>query len=227
MNKAWILWLLMILGSEMALAQMPQNAQKRPPSNSATNSVAKPVASPASAVRSTLPRPQNKRLVESTSKWSSVMTLGMDLRAERDQEQSTLPRIWPSIALGLGWKPWMGLLEYSTFTESSGNATLNIERKVETLLLWGQWSVREENWVIEPYFGLGLGGYRTSAELDLYGQRVGANSQWIEHAAGAMGLRWTSVSPVYASIEGRVHMNRELDPNPTLSALLRIGFILE
>lgn len=211
MKRMWVL-LLVMTTTEWATARPLTNAPK--------------LAESSVAPRSSQPL-RNARTVTPASKFSSVMTLGMDLRAERDQEQSTLPRAWPTMALGLGWKPWMGLLEYSTFTESSGNATLNVERKVETLLLWGQWSVREDAWNIEPYFGLGLGGYRSSAELDLYGQRTGAGSQWIEHAAGAVGLRWTSISPVYASIEGRVHMNRELDPNPTLSALFKLGFILE
>lgn len=154
------------------------------------------------------------------------VALGMDMRGERNQDQSTLPRTWPTLSLGVGLRPWTGVLEYASFTENSGNSALNVQRKVETLLIWGQWSA-EETWALEPYMAVGLGGYRSSAELALYSQKVTPQSRWIEHAAAALGFRLVNVSPILLAVEGRIHMNRELDPSPTLSGMLKLGFIIE
>lgn len=161
-----------------------------------------------------------------TRDFSALVSLGLDMRGERDQAQSTIPRSWPTLTLGVGMKPWMALLEYASFSENSGNNALNVQRKVETLLLWGHWSP-DEDWIVQPYMGIGFGGYRTSAEMTLYSQRQGAQGKWIEHGAGALGLRLAKLSPFLLAVEGRVHMNRELDPSPTLSGMLKIGFILE
>lgn len=166
------------------------------------------------------------RLEAQKKTFISLVALGVDMRAERDQQQSTTPRSWPSLTLGVGLKPWMGLLEYSSFTERSGNNALNVQRKVETVLLWGQWSA-EENWSLQPYMALGFGGYRTSAELTLYSNKGGSQGRWIEHGAAALGIRFSRLSPIFLAAEGRVHMNRELDPNPTLSGMLKVGFVLE
>lgn len=146
--------------------------------------------------------------------FTALVSVGLDMRGERDQQQSTIPRSWPTLTLGLGLKPWMGLLEYASFSENSGNNALNVQRKVETLLLWGHWSPDEE-WLVQPYMGIGFGGYRTSAEMTLYSQRTGSQGKWIEHGAGALGLRLAKLSPFLLAVEGRVHMNRELDPSPT------------
>lgn len=181
---------------------------------------------PTQTVKAARAVPVVKKTRIKKSDFTGVMTIGVDMRAERDQQQTTLPRTWPTLSLGVGLKPWMGLIEYASFTENSGNETLNVDRKAETLLLWGQWTA-EDSWAIQPYMGLGLGGYRTSADMNLYSERVSAQGKWIEHAAAAVGLRWASITPLYISTEGRVHMNRQLDPNPTLSLVFKIGFILE
>lgn len=170
--------------------------------------------------------PTERRAAAPQRDFTALVSVGLDMRGERDQQQSTIPRSWPTLTLGLGVKPWMGLLEYASFSENSGNNALNVQRKVETLLLWGHWAPDEE-WVVQPYMGIGFGGYRTSAEMTLYSERTGSQGKWIEHGAGALGLRLAQLSPFLLAVEGRVHMNRELDPSPTLSGMLKIGFILE
>lgn len=168
----------------------------------------------------------NKAAAETGEKRFSVMSVGVDYRAERDQNQSALPRAWPTFSFGLGQQPWMLSLEYARFNESSGNATLSVERKAETLILWGQWFA-DEPWPVQPYLGAGLGAYRNSADLNLYTGRTSAQGKWIEHAAGSFGLKLSQISPFWFAVEGRVHMNQELDPSPTVSGFLRFGFVIE
>lgn len=163
---------------------------------------------------------------QASSKFTAMMGYGLDARAERDQEQSVLPRYWHSIVLGAGYKPWMGLFEYSTFNEASGNDTLSVTRKTETALLWLQWHT-EDAWAFRPYIGLGLGGYREVTDSTFYADTRTDQSEWAEHIAGAIGLRWATVSPMWLSIEGRLHSNKYLDPSPMLGLLLRIGLVLE
>lgn len=158
--------------------------------------------------------------------FTAMMSLGIDYRSERDQEQSLSARSWPTLAMGFGLKPWMGILEYGNYNESSGNSTLNVTRKVETVLFWAQWT-SADLWRLQPYVALGLGGYRSSGELNLYGENVATKSNWIEHGAGAIGVRWAKMNPVFFAAEGRVHLNREMDPNPAVSGMFKLGFILE
>lgn len=176
--------------------------------------------------QSTANRPRRLKSKIAKNEFTGLVSVGLDMRGERDQNQSTTPRSWPTLTIGAGLKPWMALLEYASFSENSGNNALNVQRKVETLLLWGQWST-DEAWVVQPYMAVGFGGYRTSAEMTLYTQKTASQGKWIEHGAGALGLRFSKLSPFLLAVEGRVHMNRELDPSPTLSGMLKMGFILE
>lgn len=176
---------------------------------------------------SALPATARRPAPEAKRDFTALVSLGLDLRGERDQQQSTIPRSWPTLTLGLGLKPWLALLEYASFSENSGNNALNVQRKVETLMLWGQWAPDEEDWIVQPYMGVGFGGYRTSADMTLYSERASAQGKWIENGAAALGLRLAKLSPFLLAVEGRVHMNRELDPSPTLSGMIKLGFILE
>ena len=163
---------------------------------------------------------------QANSNFTAMMGYGMDARAERDQNQNVLPRAWHSIMLGAGYKPWMGLFEYAAFNESSGNETLSVARKTETALLWVHWQ-SEDAWQLRPYVGLGLGVYRESTDSTFYADTRTDQSSWTEHVAGAIGIRWAQVTPVWFSLEGRVHSNKYLDPSPMLSGLFRIGIVLE
>lgn len=156
----------------------------------------------------------------------AMMGYGLDARAERDQNQNTLARGWHSVIFGAGYKPWMLSFEYSTFSESSGNDTLSVARKTETALLWFHMHTQDE-WAFRPYIGVGLGGYREGTDSTFYMENREDQSAWTEHVAGSMGLRWAQVAPLWVSLEGRIHSNRYLDPSPMLSALLRIGFVIE
>lgn len=158
--------------------------------------------------------------------FTAVMGYGLDARAERDQGQNTLTRGWHSLMFGAGLDSWLGIFEYSTFTEASGNSTLNVSRKSETALIWAQFHAKDMG-LFDPYIGIGLGGYRDSTESTLYEQVRQDQSAWTEHVGAALGVRWSAISPIWVSLEGRIHSNRYLDPSPMLSALLRVGFVLE
>ena len=164
-------------------------------------------------------------LVFAEQGFTAMMGYGAEARAERTQDQNIAARGWQSIILGAGVKPWLGLFEYSAFSERSGNDTLAVLRKSETALLWVQWHTEDE-WTFRPYIGLGLGGARDVTDSTFYSTTRVDQSAWTEHVSAAIGLRWAGASPVWVSLEGRIHSNKYLDPSPMLSALLRIGFVV-
>lgn len=170
--------------------------------------------------------PSLSAVASENNHFTAVMGYGLDARAERDQGQNTLTRSWHSLMFGAGLDNWLGIFEYSTFTEASGNSTLSVSRKSETALIWAQFHAKDMG-LFDPYIGIGFGGYRDSTESTLYEQVRQDQSAWTEHVGAALGVRWSAISPIWVSIEGRIHSNKYLDPSPMLSALLRIGFVLE
>lgn len=100
----------------------------------------------------------------------AFMGYGLDARGERSQDQSVLARPYHSVVLGFARGPWLTSLEYGTFSESSGNETLSVERQAETVLWWNSWRA-EDLRIVQPYMGLGVGASRDKAESLLFSNR--------------------------------------------------------
>lgn len=176
---------------------------------------------------STAPAPAKNTWAARAHDYFGLMSLGLDLRMERDQEQGTQVRSSPSISLGLGYKHYLGLIEYSQSQDNTGgNATLDVSHSSETAMLWGQLHTEDE-WKFRPFFGFGLGAYRESATSEFYQQSQTDQGAWRDIYGAAFGFRWAGYSPFWLSIEGRVLINQNFDPNPTVAGLVRIGFVLE
>ena len=164
---------------------------------------------------------------DSSSKIFGVMTLGLDARNERGQDQDSVIRQSPSISMGLGQKPFLGLLEYTRYEDGQGgNQTLSVRRQAETAMAWFQWHA-DEAWAFRPFIGLGLGAHREAAETRLYNALRRDEGAWNEAGAGSFGLRLAAFSPVWLSLEGRLLFTSEMDPNPTVGGVLRFGFVME
>lgn len=157
----------------------------------------------------------------------AVMTLGLDVRGELDEEQNSVFRQKPAMAMGLGYASWLGLLEYGQLTgDPVGNSALSLRKISEDVMLWGQW-IAEENWTFKPFFGFGLGAQRESAETKLYQSIRRDDGVWRELYGAAFGIRLADLSPLWISLEGRVLYGQGLEPSPTVGGMLRFGFVLE
>lgn len=167
-----------------------------------------------------------KFVLEERGYWG-MMGLAVDARIQRDQDQNTDTIQAPSFSVGVGYKSALGILEYVTFDQArQGNEALNVRRSSESAMIWGQYFTDDE-WLFRPYFGIGLGGFRQAAVTEFLSEKREDRGLWNEIYGGAFGFRWASFSPVWLTLEGRVLFSREIDPSPTLGALLKIGFVLE
>jgi len=152
-----------------------------------------------------------------------LLLAGYDTRFERAEDQSTKANSAVNDAFGLTYDHWIGLIEYASFTGSSGNASLSFNRQLESALAWVYWRPLDST-LLSPYVGAGLGGIRQSVTTTLYGDSDQDRGTWDLTGAGAFGLRLFPRSVFWLSLEGRVYKNPYIDPDPQLGALLRLGF---
>ncbi|MBX2994388.1 MAG: outer membrane beta-barrel protein [Bdellovibrionaceae bacterium] len=174
--------------------------------------------------RSDLQRPKVGSKAEFSRK-GAVFMLGYDVRFERNQEQEIRQRPMMNIAGGMEWSPWMGLLEYTSFKEATADGSVSIDRKVETLYAWAYWQPTEFN-LITPFLGGGVGAMKTQVTTNLGGASDEDSSPWQMGLGASLGVRFWPRSHLWLSAEGRVYKSQQLDPDPMLGGLVRLGFVI-
>lgn len=158
------------------------------------------------------------------SAWSPVLQLGLDMRFERDEDQTTKMRSIPGFAVGLLHDHWLGEFEYASFSQSTGNSSLAVKRQSDTALLWLYWQALDGQ-TIAPYLGGAIGALHDTVETSLYDDSERDQSPWNFMTAGALGLRLFPKSIFWLSIEGRLYKSARLDPDPQLGTVARVGFV--
>ena len=151
-----------------------------------------------------------------------VFQLSYDNRFERDETQEIVPRNFLSYAGGYIYQNWIFEGEYGGFETSSGNATLSVRRKTESLLLWTYWQSLDFRYLI-PYIGAGLGGIHDTVETKFLGTSETDESPWNTTVAAAFGIRFFARTHFWVSLETRLYKNTHLDPDPQFGALARFG----
>lgn len=150
-----------------------------------------------------------------------MLAYGSQYRPERDVNKDFSQHFFSQMALGAGFDRWIFILERADFKESSGNATLSLERSYHDYLLWAQYSVYEHQ-ILNAYAGAGLGAYQEQVTTNFSGQKSTGSSQYKLLTSGSLGLR-AHVSIFFAAIEARVLLGDELDQQPGFGAVLRAG----
>ena len=153
-----------------------------------------------------------------------VFQLGFDSRFERDESQTIVQRSFMSYAAGYIYSNWIFEGEYGSFGTSSGNATLSVDRKTESLLLWTYWQALDFRH-FAPYVGGAMGGIRDTVQTQFLGSSEADESPWNLTIAGAFGVRFLQRTHFWLSIETRLYKNTHLDPDPQFGALLRLGAV--
>ncbi len=162
-----------------------------------------------------------------------VFPIGSEVRYEQNTSLEWVGRNSWNYALGLQKVAWSFLVEYSSFTENSGNATLSTERKFQEAVAWGQWHFlrsQTEQWGYSFFGGLGLGGYQEEVLTSLSGT-VRNDSSGVKWMSGlALGAEvkvyLNKTFGFMGSLEGRALTAPDFDSNPTWSGVLRLGLIL-
>ncbi|MEZ0392342.1 MAG: hypothetical protein ACAH59_09015 [Pseudobdellovibrionaceae bacterium] len=151
-----------------------------------------------------------------------MLAAGPEWRPEKDLENKTSIHTLSNYALGAGFRDYLFILEKSSFEESSGNAALNVERRLESIMLWGEW--RAPAWkAFVPYLGGGLGAYQEIVKTNLPPAPSTTRETSHKMLTGLnFGLQ-LEIPILWLSLEGRLLFGDELDPQPTLGALARVG----
>ena len=148
------------------------------------------------------------------------------LSIERRMEASTNPVLEAreplNVALGLRMFRHLVSLEYSRFSESSGNETYHVERKFQDLLGWYRYSFYKQH-QFRAILGGGLGVYQEQVTTSFYNikQDLGSRNKWT--AATGLGLEFEPFKYLVLFVEARLISGQNLDPNPNPDILARIS----
>lgn len=151
-----------------------------------------------------------------------LLAFGSELRPEKDINGNYQEHALTNYALGFGFDQFVVILEKAEFKESSGNSTLNIERTLEDYLLWGQYRALSWNRLV-PFMGLGLGSYKETVVTRFAGAATTDSTPNRALTGLSFGLG-IDVPLLWFSLEGRILFGDQLERQPTLGGLARVGF---
>ncbi len=163
-----------------------------------------------------------------------VHVFNPEFRLERGSSQDLEIRTPLNVALSYVGTRGSVLVEYSKFTETSGNVTSSIDRDHQEMMAWGRYhlvqtgSVKELK-VFRIHAGVGLGGYEEEVTTTLMG-----DSRTDKAAMKFMsGLELGADMVLYVNdrfgfsvgAEARGLFAADFNPNPTWSGVVRLGLI--
>jgi hypothetical protein len=157
------------------------------------------------------------------SDWGGSLSVASEIRSVQDTlgRESTLNFF--DIAGGVRYRDWNFLLEYGVSeTQQSGNMTLSVQSKTQDVLGWGYWTAPLEWAHLSPLLGGGVGVYQTKVTTTLSGVPTEDQSPWKLLGGASVGFK-VNLPVVWLSLEGRLLFGDELDPQPTLTGLARLG----
>ena len=152
----------------------------------------------------------------------ALLSYGTEIRSEKDIDGNYKNQNFKNYALGFGLEKFVFIFEKAHISETTGNDTLNLNRNLDDMLFWSHW--RAIRWgFLAPYAGFGIGAYQESVETNLAGAPSKKDFTPYRFLSGVnLGLS-LDVPVVWLSVEGRLLFGEELDQQPTLGALLRLG----
>jgi hypothetical protein len=164
---------------------------------------------------------------------TQIFLLNFEMRYERDASQDFVERQPLNFGVAIHDGAWSGLLEYSRYSEDSGNATSMISRTHEEGVLWGRyhfWRIPNSSGTLEfnMYGGVALGGYQEKVTTTLMGSSQTDNGTFKFMSGLAAGIEFSALLPnkkfgVVADLEGRALASSDFDPNPLWGAVFRFG----
>ncbi len=158
---------------------------------------------------------------ESVRPVKAMIAYGSEMRPEKDVDGNQATHNLKNYSFGAGFGSWLAVFERASFEESSGNSTLNLKRTLEDSMLWGQYRAFSWNHTV-PYVGAGAGFYKDKVDTTLGGVTSTNESKNKLLMGGCFGLS-LDVPYLWLSAEARLLFGDELDRQPTLGALVKIG----
>lgn len=159
--------------------------------------------------------------------------LDFEMRYEKGSDLEWAERKPLNLAVAVQIKQFDFVMEYAQFTQSSGNATLSIDRKHQEILAWGRWHFLDKKISegrMSMYGGLGFGGYEEEVTTVTPGssQSDKGGMKWMSGASVGVETQMLIASSFgfVGALEGRLFTAADFDPNPLGSGVVRLGFFL-
>lgn len=158
----------------------------------------------------------------------------LETRYERAESQQIEARRPFSFSLAYVHGRSKVLFDYSRFSEKTGNSVSSIDREHHEYVIWYQysWFQRAHSdfaWGI--YNGIGAGTYEEQITTSFNGDSRLDRSGYKFLSSLSMGIKGAfAFNPKYAlvgSLEGRVLLATDFDPNPNFGAILRLGLNIQ
>lgn len=153
----------------------------------------------------------------------NIFPLNAEVRYERDSSQQMVDRQPVNFAFGVRQGPSTVLFEYSKFNETTGNATLSLDRSHEEYIFWWKQNILNTE-LVDFFISGGAGAYTEKVTTTLSGSGSTTDSSGLQPVGGASaGVHSVILKYVLISFEGRLMAGKNFDPNPQAGMLLRLG----
>jgi hypothetical protein len=158
---------------------------------------------------------------EAPSTVHAMVAAGSELRPAKDVNGDFNNQTLQNYAFGLGYQSFVFIFETAKYTTWTGNNTLSVSTTYQNYMLWGNW--RFDQWkMISPYLAAGVGAYNKSVSTVLSG--ISRDDKSPEKFLSGVGFGLSLDVPVlWLSVEARAFLGDQLDSQPTLGAMARIG----
>ncbi len=159
-----------------------------------------------------------------------VYFINPEIRYERGEDQNLDQKQPHNYSVAIRRDSLSLLLETANLSESTGNPALQVDRRYEDYSLWGRLhflNIQKEPFRWSLYATLGVGSYQEIITTRLGNQSITDNGNHELMTGLGVGTDLAVLAlrdfGFVLGIEGRLLFGRDFDPNPQMSALLRMG----
>lgn len=160
-----------------------------------------------------------------------ALVLNPEMRFEYDSNKEFIDRKPLNLAVVYGQARYSVALEYARFAESSGNASSQLERTHQDVMVWARYHVVPDyaltkNNFLTFYAGAGVGAYEESVETTLSGvsRTDNGTAKLMTGLSGGGQFKYHLQSfGMVAGLEARGLFASDFSPNPLGSLVLHLG----
>ena len=155
-----------------------------------------------------------------------ILGLAYDLHYERGMDQSVSPQSYQDLYGFYEFENFYWGAEFGLQRESnlSGQQTYSVKRSRRFTLF--EMMCLGESWdIFRPYFSVGLGAYQDTITTVFMSSSTQDTSRLYGSGFGGVGLRMENMLPVFITFEARLLFGENLDPQPNISAMAKLGWI--
>ena|GEM_PF-1628112 len=173
---------------------------------------------------------RTKLLKAESPLYTRLYLLNIDVRYDRDNDQQLSNRSPFHIAMGFKKSVYAAVVEYTNFSEESGNASSSVKRTHQEGVLWGRWHAVEFKGARHQFSFYGAGGlglYQEEVTTTFLTDEVKDSGDFKMLGAAAIGGEWTILFGrkfgLVVNGELRLLAGSDFEPNPNFGGLVGLG----